>query len=83
MPPQGLNLNEYGTESWVTAPQPRNFAFLGHVCFCSTYILTGAWLDFRLAFGGEGANDSLEVFEGGMAPPPPWIRQWANISSLA
>ena len=30
MPPQGLNLNEYGIESGVTAPQARKFAFLGH-----------------------------------------------------
>ena len=30
MPPQGLDLNEYGIESGVTAPQARNFAFLDH-----------------------------------------------------
>ena len=29
MPPQGLNLNEYGIESGVAAPQARKFAFLG------------------------------------------------------
>ena len=30
MPPQGLNLNEYGDESGVIAPQARNFVFLSH-----------------------------------------------------
>ena len=30
MPPQYLNLNGYGTESGVSAPQAQNLAFLGH-----------------------------------------------------
>ena len=30
MPPQGLNLKEYGTGSGGTAPQAQNFEFLSH-----------------------------------------------------
>ena len=61
MPPQGLYLNEYGIESGGTAPQARNFAFLGHLSVKISFpfirfYLPGPWRDHRLAFWGEGAK---------------------------
>ena len=49
MPPQILNLNEYGIEGSVSAQQARNFAFLGHKSikislFSFISYLSGTWL---------------------------------------
>ena len=79
MPPQSLNLNEYGIESGGTAPQARNFAFLGHksakISFLFTRFLFIRRL-VRLSFGiffWVGANDMLAPLLGffwGMARLP-------------
>ena len=73
MRPQGLNLNEYGIESGVTAPQARNFAFLSHrsvkiSLFFFHFLFTRslARLSFRLL--GK-PNDSLGDLGGGWAWP--------------
>ena len=77
MPPHGLNLDEYGTEFGVTAPQAGYFAFLSHksvkisLVFLSFPICQAPWRDFRLA-GGGGGNDILGAW-GGMAPRPPLL----------
>ena len=49
MPPQGLNLNEYGIESGVTAPQAQNFAFLGHKSAKISFLLIRFPFTRRLA----------------------------------
>ena len=79
MPPQGLNLNEYGIESGVTAPQARKFAFLGHksakISFLVIrYYLPSAWRDFRLAvfLWGGGANYMLAPLIGFWGAWPDW-----------
>ena len=64
MPPQGLNLNEYGIEGGVTAPQARKFAFLGHKSAKISFLLIRflfTRLLARLSFGvlGRGPNDML------------------------
>ena len=83
MPPQGLNFNENGIESGVTAPQARNFAFLGHksakisflfIRFLLTRHLARLW--FGVFFFGGGGNDMLAPpsrllgGHGRIAPPP-------------
>ena len=74
----GLNLNEYGIESEVTAPQSQNFAFLGHKSakISFTFIrfyLPGAWRDYRLAFWGRGPNDMLAPLSSLLwGPWPDW-----------
>ena len=82
LPPQGLNLNEYLIESWVTAPQAPNFAFLGHksakISFlCIRFLFTRpvARLSFGVFFlgGGKLYVGPLLGFWGGhgrIAPPP-------------
>ena len=66
MPPQGLSPNKYGIDSGVTAPQTRNYAFLGHISdkifvlfihFLFTRCL--ARLSFSVFFWGGGVNDML------------------------
>ena len=86
MPPQGLKVNKYRTKRGVTAPQARNFAFLGHKSAKISFLFIRFLFTRRLAqhsfnffSGGGGANDMLAPlpgFLGGMAGlPPPWIRQ--------
>ena len=77
MLPQGLNLDEYGNKSGVTAPQARNFVFLSHRKVEISYVssisyLSGAWRDFRLAFEEGDQMIVSEPFGGHdpFAPPP-------------
>ena len=90
MKPQGLDLNEHGIESGVTAPQARNFAFLGHKgvkisLLFSIFYLPGTCRDFRFTvfFLGGGAKDMLAPpsrplgrGHGRVGPPldPPVVR---------
>ena len=85
MPPQGLNLNEYGIERGVAAPQVRNFAFLAHerveisfrfIRFLFTRRL--ARLSYGVFFGGGGKSyvgPLLDFFGGiaGLAPLDPAV----------
>ena len=56
---EGLNLNEYGTESWVTAPQTRNFPFLDHKS------VKMSLLYFHFLFTRRLARLSFGLFWGG------------------
>ena len=70
MPLQGLNLNEYGIESGVSAPQARNFTFLGRRSAKIFFLFIGFLLPRRLArlsfgvifFFWGGANDMFPPF---------------------
>ena len=64
MPPQGLNLNEYETEGSVSAPQARNFAFLGLKSvklsiFFFHFLLTMRLARLPFGLGGGGAKEML------------------------
>ena len=59
MLPQGLNLNEHGIESGVTAPQALKFAFLGHKSAKISFLL------IRFIFTRRLARLSFDVLGGG------------------
>ena len=69
MPPPGLNLNEYGTESGFNAPQARKFPFLGQ-----KVSKVFAMLPFPINFALGGQMIASEFLGDGMAPWPSWIR---------
>ena len=78
MPPQCLNLNEYGAENAVAAPQARNFAFFDHKSanislFFFYFLLTRRLVrfPFGLFLGGGGGLMIVSECLGGMAPWPP------------
>ena len=56
---QGLNLDEYGNESGVTAPQARNLEFLSHGCveislFFFLFLFQALGVSFVWGLGGGG-----------------------------
>ena len=75
MPPQSLNLNEYGSESGVPVLQARNFAFLGHESVKITLFFFGSLcFSFGKKFRGGGGLICIAApagsSAGGFAPAP-------------
>ena len=92
-PPLGLNLNECGTESGVTAPQARNSAFLGHTSVKISFIFPfpiyqapGATPFWTFLWGGrQMICCPLQDFggHGRIAPPPPGSASGHRVSHEA